>query len=334
MATPRSEQFDPNEPGTYLVTSRCVRRAFLWGEDPVTGRDYSHRKRWVIERTAFLLDQFCFDLGGYSILSNHMHQLVQNDPERLGELSDQEVARRALRLCPPQDGSQEPVEVTDEHVRALVEDRERLSEWRRRLGDISWFMRFLKEPIARRANKEDRVTGRFFEGRFGLRKVTDVAGLLFATAYVDLNVIRAAMAETPEGSDFTSIQQRIEARWLSQAGASRPEGEPQLPELVPIGDLIPGFDLDRYLAVVDLMGREIKQGKRGVIPPDLPPILERLDIDAEAWAAGLHRRQLHGSVIGSAAGVAAEAARRGRKWLVNAVDLSGAGGERGSPAPR
>ena len=82
------------------------------------------------------------------------------------------------------------------------------------------------------------------------------------------------------------------------------------------------------------MGREVKEGKRGAIPPGLPPILERLNIDANAWAAGLHRHQLHGSVIGGSAGVADEAARRGRKWLVNAPDLSRGETQRGSPAPK
>ena len=40
---------------------------------------------------------------------------------------------------------------------------------------------------------------------------------------------------------------------------------------------------DQYLSLLDVLGRVIRQGKRGVIPSDLPPILERLNVDARCW---------------------------------------------------
>ncbi|MGI2172372.1 hypothetical protein ACROAE_19675 [Shewanella sp. MF05960] len=36
-----------------------------------------------------------------------------------------------------------------------------ITEYRKRLIDISWFMRSLSEPIARMANKNDKCTGSF-----------------------------------------------------------------------------------------------------------------------------------------------------------------------------
>jgi len=92
-----------------------------------------------------------------------------------------------------------------ETVRALAEG------YRERLTSLSWFMRILNEHIAREANREDGVKGRFWEGRFKSQALLDEVAVLSAMAYVDLNPTRAAMTCTPEASDHTSIQARIAA---------------------------------------------------------------------------------------------------------------------------
>ena len=70
-------------------------------------------------------------------------------------------------------------------------------------------MRNLNEPIARQANEEEHGKGCFWESRYNSQALLDEAALLSCMACVDLNPVRASIADTPEASDFTSVQWTI-----------------------------------------------------------------------------------------------------------------------------
>ena len=151
------------------------------------------------------------DVLDYAILGNHLHVVLRNRPDIVSTWSDAEVARRWWFVCPSRknaDGSV-PNPLPCE-IGLLLQD---VDEYRSRLSDISWMMRLACQPIARRANQEDDVDGRFFAKRFDCERLETSADLLSCSVYVDLNVIRAGMAETPEESEFTSAFDRIRARW-------------------------------------------------------------------------------------------------------------------------
>ncbi|MCA9085260.1 MAG: hypothetical protein KDA81_14445 [Planctomycetaceae bacterium] len=94
-------------------------------------------------------------------------------------------------------------------LRRLTADKTKLTEFRNRLSSVSWFMRCPSEVIARLANAQDECTGRFWEGRFKSTVLDSDEAVAACMAYVDLNPIRAGIADTPDDSDFTSVQERM-----------------------------------------------------------------------------------------------------------------------------
>ena len=212
MALPRSKYVQDGQEGVYHCFSRCVRRAFLYGFDPLTSRDFSHRKAWLVERLRLLAALFAIEVCAYAIMENHYHLILRTRPDIVALWSDREVATRWLTLFPQhRDISGAPMPPTEKEITALADRPERIAELRKRLCSLSWFMGRLNEFIARAANKEDKVKGRFWESRFKCQALLDDAATACCMVYVDLNLIRAGLAGTPEESDYTSIQERIRA---------------------------------------------------------------------------------------------------------------------------
>ncbi|MFN7730852.1 MAG: transposase [Pirellula sp.] len=207
----RAELFEPNKVCIVHCIQRCVRRAFLAGEDAVTGRNYDFRREWIRERLECLASVFGLDVLTYAILSNHMHIILRTRPDVVATWSDHEVAKRWLSLFPGQRVDEFLGQPTESQIEAMLADGAKMEAIRERLSNPSWFMRALSEPIARLANRQDECTGRFWEGRFKAQAIRDEAGLLACSMYVDLNPIRAAMATKPEESRHTSAFDRIEA---------------------------------------------------------------------------------------------------------------------------
>jgi len=281
MPTARHRLVSLDDTPYYHCISRCVRRAFLCGKDSTTGYNFEHRRQWIVERTKLLCSVFAVDLCAYAVMSNHYHIVVRLDAVSAQSWSEQEVAERWSRLFSKSALVHRFLAGSD--LLPFEQDRvqQLIKTWRSRLVDLSWFMRCLNEPIARMANQEDHCTGRFWEGRFRSQALLDERALLACMAYVDLNPIRAAMAETPETSDFTSIQERI-------ANPLETTLRPFDPDAASAG--LP-FTLQDYLELVDWAGREIQRGKSGYIPTSTPPIMVRLNMQSSPVLAYLQHSE-------------------------------------------
>ena len=208
----RSQIVVEDKVGVYHCIARCVRQAFLCGADAVTGRDYSHRKVWIVDRLRELAGLFAIEVCNYAVLSTHLHIVLRNRPDLARSWSDDEIALRWCRLFPHGDQATGTPREPDEHDIAMLKaSPQRLAELRTRLASLSWFMRCLCEKIARAANREDGASGRFWSGRFKSVALVDEAAALACSVYVDLNPIRAGLAATPEESPHTSGYDRIQS---------------------------------------------------------------------------------------------------------------------------
>ncbi|MDQ7050935.1 MAG: hypothetical protein Q9M92_15940 [Enterobacterales bacterium] len=209
MAVKRSEIVDSNTAGYYHLMTRCVRRAYLCGKDAKTGQSFEHRREWIENRILQLAEIFSIEIYAYAVMSNHYHIVVYSDPKLPEKWSDEEVARRWLQAFPGKLESPQFQHLRQAKIRAITEDKQLLSSYRQRLGSLSWFMKQINEPIAKRSNREDSVTGHFWEARFKSQALLDDAALLTCMAYVDLNPIRAKTCNSLKASKHTSIKNRI-----------------------------------------------------------------------------------------------------------------------------
>lgn len=306
-----------NDTPYYHVVARCVRRAWLCGFDEYTGKDYSHRKEWVLERLARLSKVFAIDVCAYAVMSNHYHLVIHVDRKRARSWSRQEVVERWCELFSmPQLVDRWLRDECGEVEREVAEDV--IECWRSRLCDISWYMRCLNEYLARRANLEDDCNGRFWQGRFKSQALVDDVGLLTAMAYVELNPIRAGIADTPEASEFTSIYDRIrEIKSADASGYTR--SRPQLMKFRLRGTRevasIP-FDRTDYLELVDWTGRQQRTDKRGAIEANMPAIMQRLKVDPEIWNSSMRPRgNTFGRAMGRHGRLRLHAATLGQCWV-------------------
>src|SRR4029077_5930111 len=106
--------------------------------------------------------------------------------------------------------SRQPLPVSKAWVEWRVQDVPWVAKVRARLQSLSWFMKCLKEPLARLANHQDKTRGAFFEERFKSVAILDEESLLATCAYIDLNPVAAGIAKVPEASLHTSITTRVE----------------------------------------------------------------------------------------------------------------------------
>ncbi len=176
-------------------------------------------------RLAFLSTRvFAVDLIEFKPMGNHIHSIVRTHPELAWCWSDEEVARRWLRLSlagrrADLDEGEEP---SDQEVAELAARKSRIRVLRRRLGNLGAYHSAWKEWTAKRWNRQDRVSGHFWQGRYGATTALDDGAVLTQSVYVLLNAVHAGLEAELGTGTAGSLKTRIN-RLLREVAAEARE---------------------------------------------------------------------------------------------------------------
>jgi len=279
------------------------------------------------------------------VLDNHLHVLVRLDLDDVQTWSDEEVLRRWIAVYPPRNLDLDDSKLVQAWIDHHVQDQQRIETLRERLTNLGWFMKALKEPLSRMANREEDSRGTFWESRYKSIAILDQEALLTASVYIDLNPFAAGLSALPERAKHTSINRRVDhaqnkgglerlkaARHGTAAGC-RAAGEiEQDLWLVPVDDrrhqnqgaregLWESFSLGSYLQVLDYTSRLDRRGKAR-LSAGVRDLFERLGTSEQSWTERLKQlltsKSLRGRYFaGDRQRIGEVAAARGRHHLAN-----------------
>ncbi len=295
----------------FHCTARCVRGAMLWGNDESSGRDYSYRQQWALDKLRELAQVFTISVCAYALMPNHYHLVLYVNVSQAQSLSDQEVAQRWAQLFKLPESLQQLLAGTAK-AKELAEAKHVVQDLRNRLSDISWYLRSFNEAMARRINREEACQGRFWEGRFKSQAILDQAALLACCLYVDLNPLRAGLVANLQQTQATALFQR---RSVSAA-----QSEAKQVNAVPLhtfaDDLnaapasgLP-FRFADYSALADWTVSQL-QNQTGAETAAEPAILHELGFNRQSFLAYMQAHALRrGSVIGQRERLRAYSAHR------------------------
>jgi len=167
-----------SEPTVYHIMSRTALDGFPLGD---VEKDY------LLDLIKKISKLYFIDILGFTIMSNHFHILLRMYPE--SGFSDQEIRTRLEEF----------------YQRDRVVNDEVILKYRSKLGNLSEFVKEIKQGFTRYYNKEHKRRGFFWGQRFKSLIVENGETVINCLAYIDLNPIRANMVDRPEDYRWCSL---------------------------------------------------------------------------------------------------------------------------------
>lgn len=196
----------------YHCISRTVNGEWLFDD---TAKEIFRKQLWQVA-------EFCgVQIITYAVLSNHFHVLVRT-PLR-AEISDAELLRR-YSILHPQPNTYQLARL--DAIRAeLRHHGPEADAWRRRqlalMGDVSQFMKLLKQRFSIWFNKSHRRFGTLWAERFKSVLIEARNHILeTVAAYIDLNPVRAGLVNDPKDYRFCGYAEAVAGNSTAQFGIS------------------------------------------------------------------------------------------------------------------
>ena len=171
------------EAGVYHVMSRTALDGFPLGD---------REKDFMVDLIRQYSRLYLVEILGFCVMGNHFHILVRMFPEH--KFTDEDIKQR--------------------YVAFYGDDRPFADGWipslREKLSNISEFVREIKVGFTRYYNKMHNRRGYFWGDRFKSVIVENGETLINCLAYIDLNPLRACLADRPEDYRWNSLGYHIQ----------------------------------------------------------------------------------------------------------------------------
>ena len=168
------------EPAVYHVISRTALDGFVLGDV---------EKEYLLKLIKHLSSVYFVEVLGFCLMGNHFHLLVRM---HLGEGYDDEEIKRRFKVY-----------YEGDEKRHLGDAQ--IPYFRKKWSSLSEYVKEIKQGFSRFYNRSHNRKGFFWSERFKSLIVEDGETLINCLAYIDLNPVRAGIAETPEQYRWCSL---------------------------------------------------------------------------------------------------------------------------------
>jgi hypothetical protein len=360
MATARKSLLDMTRPGWVHAISRCVRRAFLCGGTYEHRRDWvESRMRELAGVFAVEVASYAVMSNHLHVVLRMDPEAVQSWPaqvvaERWCAVFHKCLPKDAAGRVPAavvaqfvQDGAwvaerRKRLGSLSWFMRALSEEIARQANREDGCTGRFWEGRFVSVPLldqaalvacmayvdlnpvrSRMTDRPERSTHTGARERIrGCQRLRLVERARARGLDERTVLAKAGLAAAPRHAEEGVWVARMARCVVETAEPAEAGGPGRLKPALHTSQPLPALQVDDYLTLLDATGRALKAGKRGAIPPELAPILARLDLRVEDWLTTMRGwRGMLGAAIGAAASRATEATRRGLQWMQNRCPL-------------
>jgi len=196
----------------YHCISRVVGREFLLGD-----AEKEHFVRLMRRQERFCLVR----VVSYCVLHNHFHLLVEESSQSFETMNDRDFLGHLKATRPKEEYAQVAQDFkrwAEQGSRVPIDELK--ASYFRRKGNVSFFMKGLKQEFTQWYNRKHQRHGTLWESRFKsvLINGMDAEALMMMSAYIDLNPVRAGIVEDPKDYRWSSYGEASTGRSVARQG--------------------------------------------------------------------------------------------------------------------